>query len=161
MTIALVPGAIEGRIFEDEHRRIRAGVAALQETINDADRLGQLDAVERVTRIVIWLRRDLLPHAAWEEAWLYPQLDRDTGSAWTTRALRIEHRQIRELAGRLDVALEELHAHWNHRVLIALVAAMARLDAVLSAHLVQEDWFVLPLLDEPGTERDPKGGTPA
>jgi len=159
MSVALMPDVIEGRIFEDEHRRIRTGLAGLQQTVAEADRLGRLDAVERLTRTVIWLRRDLLPHAAWEEAWLYPRLDRETGSAWTTRALRIQHQQIRELATRLDQELDELHGSWNQRIVVRYVAALARLEAVVSAHLAVEDRFVLPLLDEPIHDHESAGGT--
>jgi len=159
MRVAHAPGAIEARFFEDEHRRIRAGVAVLQQALVDADRLGRLDALERLTRVVIWLRRDLLPHAAWEEAWLYPRLDRATGSPWTTRALRIEHQQIRELATNLDREFDELNGHWNQHIVIELVAALARLEALITAHLVQEDRFVLPLLDEPISDSEVTGGT--
>ena len=105
-----------------------------------------------------WLRRDLLPHAAWEEAWLYPSLDREAGSPWTTRALRIEHQQIRELAVQLDREFDELNQHWNHRIVVELVAAMARLEALINAHLAQEDRFVLPLLDEPSRDTESTGG---
>ncbi len=149
MAAVLSPDLIEARFYEDEHRRVRAGLAALQQTVAEAGRLGRLDAVERLTRIVIWLRRDLLPHAAWEEAWLYPRLDRETGSAWTTSALRFEHQQIRELATRLDGEFDQLNGHWNQGVVVEFVAALARLEALVTAHLAQEDRFVLPLLDEP------------
>lgn len=158
MTLVHAPDVIEARFFEDEHRRVRSGLAALQQTVLEADRLGRLDAVERLTRVVIWLRRDLLPHAAWEEAWLYPRLDREAGSPWTTRALRIEHQQIRELAVALDREFDELNAHWNQRTVVAFVAALARLEAVINAHLAQEDRFVLPLLDEPMHESEPTEG---
>ena len=163
MTAVLSPDLLEARFFEGEHRRIRTGLAVLQQAVADADHLGRLDAMERLTRIVIWLRRDLLPHAAWEEAWLYPRLDREAGSPWTTRALRAEHQQIRELASRLDHEFDALNEHWNQRIVVEFVAAMARLDALITAHLAQEDRFILPLLDEPMHEPVhepmPTGGT--
>ena len=159
MTVVHAPDVVEARYLENEHRRIRAGLAALQQTLADADRLGRLDAIERLTRVVIWIRRDLLPHAAWEDAWLYPRLDRETGSPWTTRALRTEHQQIRELAGALDREFDDLNEHWNQRTVIEYVAKLARLEAVISSHLAQEERFVLPLLDEPSHPMEPTGGT--
>jgi hemerythrin-like domain-containing protein len=159
MTVAHAPDIIEARFYEDEHRRIRSGLAALQQTVAEADRLGRLDAIERLTRLVIWLRRDLLPHAAWEEAWLYPRLDREAGSPWTTRALRLEHQQIRELASRLDREFDELNEHWNQRIVVEFVASLARLEAVITSHLAQEERFVVPLLDEPIHEVPSTGGT--
>lgn len=158
MPAELSPGVIEGRFFDDEHRRIRAGLAALQASVAETGRLNRLDALERLTRVVIWVRRELLPHAAWEEAWLYPRIDREAGSPWTTRALRLEHQQIRELAALLDHQFDELNDHWNQRVVLDLVAALARLEAVISSHLAQEDRFIVPLLDEPIHEIDSTGG---
>jgi hemerythrin-like domain-containing protein len=143
------PDLIEARFFEDQHRRIRTGLALLQETVADLHGMTRTEAVERITRVLIWLRRDLLPHAAWEEAWLYARLDRQTGSPWTTRALRFEHQQIRELAGLLEAQFDEVHERWSNRIAFALVAALARLDALITAHIVQEERFVMPLLDEP------------
>jgi iron-sulfur cluster repair protein YtfE (RIC family) len=159
MTVARAPDVVEARYFEDEHRRLRTGLSGLQQTVLEADRLGRRDALERLTRVVIWLRRDLLPHAAWEDAWLFPRLDREAGSPWTTRALRTDHQQIRELAIALDLEFDDLNAHWNQRALVAFVAALARLDAIVTAHLAQEDRFVLPLLDEPIHESVSRGGT--
>jgi iron-sulfur cluster repair protein YtfE (RIC family) len=143
------PDLIEARFFEDQHRRIRTGLALLQETVADLHGMTRTEAVERITRVLIWLRRDLLPHAAWEEAWLYARLDRQTGSPWTTRALRFEHQQIRELAGLLGAQFDEVHERWSNRIAFALVAALARLDALITAHIAQEERFVMPLLDEP------------
>jgi iron-sulfur cluster repair protein YtfE (RIC family) len=147
MAALMSPDRIEGQFFEDEHRRLRHGLATLQEAIVDLHHMSRADVVERVTRVLIWLRRDLLPHAAWEEAWLYPRLDRETGSAWTTRGLRIEHEQLRELAGLLDAQFDEIHERWGPKVAFGVVAALARLDAVITSHLVTEERFVLPLLD--------------
>lgn len=144
---------IEARFFEDEHRRVRAGLAQLQDTVGDLHRLTRDEAVERITRVLIWLRRDLLPHAAWEEAWLYARLDRQTGSPWTTRALRFEHQQVRELAGLLEAQFDEVHEHWSNRVAFNLVAALARLEALITAHIAEEERFVIPLLDEPSEHK--------
>ena len=40
------------------------------------------------------------------------------------------------------------HEHWTGEIVYRVVAAMARLDALISAHLAQEELFVLPLLEE-------------
>ena len=41
-----------------------------------------------------WLEHELKPHLAWEDRWLYPQLDEIAGTPWATRLPRFEHRQI-------------------------------------------------------------------
>ncbi|HLX34817.1 MAG TPA: hemerythrin domain-containing protein [Candidatus Limnocylindrales bacterium] len=152
MAALLSPDRIEGRFLEDEHRRIRLGLEALEESILELHRMTRTEVVERITRSLIWLRRDLLPHAAWEEAWIYPRLDLQTGSPWTTRALRIEHQQIRELAGLLETQFDEVHERWSNKVAFNVVAALARLDALITSHFVKEERFVLPLLDSQAQE---------
>ena len=138
----------EERIVEREHQALRAGLSILQGAIEDAHRLTRHELADRVARTTSWLHREVLPHAAWEEAWLYPQADRATGSPWTTRALRFQHAQIRELATALEQASVVAHEHWTPEIVYHLVAAMARLDALLSAHVVQEELSVVPLMQE-------------
>jgi hypothetical protein len=139
---------VEERIIEREHQALRTGLSTLEGTIDEAHRLSRSELAERIARATAWMHRDFLPHAAWEEAWLYAQLDHATGSPWTTRALRFQHEQIRELATALEAASVAAHEHWTSEIVYRVVAAMARLDALISAHLAQEEMFVLPLLDE-------------
>jgi iron-sulfur cluster repair protein YtfE (RIC family) len=148
MTATAGARVVEERIVEREHLALRSGLATLQGAIDDASRLTRPELAERVARTTAWLHRELLPHAAWEEAWLYPHADQATGSPWTTRGLRFQHEQIRELAAALERASVVAHEHWTPEIVYGLVAAMARLDAVLSAHLAQEELSVVPLLQE-------------
>jgi iron-sulfur cluster repair protein YtfE (RIC family) len=138
---------VEERIVERDHQSLRVGLGMLQGTIEEASRLARHELADRITRTTSWLHREVLPHQAWEEAWLYPTADQATGSAWTTRGLRFQHEQIRELAGALERASIVAHEHWTPEIVYGLVAAMARLDALLSAHLTQEELLVVPLLE--------------
>jgi hemerythrin-like domain-containing protein len=147
MTIAIAADAIEVDLLEHEHRRIRDGLASLQEGIAAAHNLTRSGSVDRAVRTLGWLRRDVLPHAAWEEAWLFPHLDSIAGTPWATRALRLEHDQIRELATALEAEFAAAEARWTAEEAYRLVVAMTRLEAVVSAHLAQEQWFVRPLLE--------------
>ena len=137
---------IEATFVDDEHRRLRVGLAILQEAIADGHRWTRDDAIDRVARVLAWLRRDFLPHTTWEEARIYPALDQQARSPWATRALRFEHQQIRELAGLVELEYDELLEHWNSKVAHGLLAALARLDAVITSHLAQEERFVTPLI---------------
>lgn len=148
MTATTGANVIEARIVEREHLAVRAGLAILEGAIDDAHRLTRHELADRVARTTSWLHREVLPHAAWEEAWLYPHADQATGSPWTTRGLRFQHEQIRELATALERASVVAHEHWTPEIVYGLVAAMARLDALLSAHLAQEELSVLPLLED-------------
>lgn len=151
--------AVEERILQREHGSLRLGLSNLQGILDDAHRLTRPELAERVARSTAWMHRDFLPHAAWEEAWLFGQLDHEAGSPRTTRALRFQHGQIRELAAALETASIVAHERWTREVEFALIAAVARLDALLSAHLAEEELIVLPLI-EAGTARTHHGGDP-
>jgi iron-sulfur cluster repair protein YtfE (RIC family) len=151
VTSTVSADVIEGQFLEYEHRRVRAGLANLQDTIEQAHRLTHSEMLDRVTRTLTWLRRDLLPHAAWEEAWLYPRLDHEAGTPWATRGLRFEHEQIREVAAALENVFQSAHDRWNSELGYRLVVALARLETLAAAHLAQEERMVLPVLEgEPG-----------
>jgi len=153
VTTAIAADAVEVKLVEQEHRRIREGLANLEQALGDAHLLARPDAIAAAVRALAWLRRDVLPHAAWEEAWLYPQLDSIAGTPWATRAMRFEHEQIREVAALLERDFGAAEAHWSNEQAFRLVIAMARLATLLSAHLAQEQWFVGPLLDHTAAER--------
>ncbi len=138
---------IEGRIIHEEHQRLRTGLAALEQTITDAYRLSRPELSDRVHRALEWIRRDLLPHAAWEDAWLYPQLDREAETPWATRILRFEHQQIGEIAAGLEGDAQELRGRWSLELAFRVVARVASLHCIVAAHVAQEERFVLPVLD--------------
>lgn len=146
MSTTISPDVIEGQFVEHEHRRMRAGLSNLQDALADAARLTRADAVDHVVRTLAWLRRDVLPHAAWEEAWLYPHLDDEAGTPWTTRSLRFEHEQIREVASDLEREFQAVEERWTVEYAYRLVIALTRLETLISAHLAQEERFVVPLL---------------
>jgi iron-sulfur cluster repair protein YtfE (RIC family) len=147
VTIQLSADVIERRFVEQEHHRLRAGLASLQEAISEAHRMPQSEAMDRVVRTLAWLRRDVLPHAAWEEAWLYSHIDTQTGTPWATRALRFQHEQIREVATALETEFMAAHEHWTGEHIFRLVVALTRLETLVAAHLAQEERMVVPLLE--------------
>lgn len=138
---------IEGRFLAEEHRRLREGLAALQDSISVCHRLTRPEVIDRTARTLAWLRRDVLAHASWEDAWLYPRLDRQADTAWATRALSLQHEQIRELAIELEKAFATVHDRWSSEVAFTVATAMARLDALISSHLALEDRVIPSLFD--------------
>ena len=147
MTTQTSADVIERRFVEQEHRRLRAGLGNLQDAIGSGYRLTQSEAMDRVVRTLGWLRRDVLPHAAWEEAWLYSRVDVEAGTPWATRALRFEHEQIREIATALENEFQVAHDHWTGEEACRLIVALTRLETLVAAHLAQEERMVVPLLD--------------
>ena len=159
MTAMLSADVIEEQFVEHEHRRLRAGLGTLQDTIEAAHRIGRSALSDGVVRTLAWVRRDVYPHAAWEEAWLYPHLDQTAGTPWATRALRFEHEQIREVAAVLEAEHQVARDRWTPELTSRLTVALTRLETLVSAHLAQEERFVIPML-ELGPERaaDENGG---
>ena len=155
MTLATTADAIETDMLEHEHRRIRTGLVDLQEGIAAAHRLTRPESIDLIVRTLGWLRRDVLPHAAWEEAWLYPHLDETAGTPWATRALRFEHEQIRDLARALEAVFIAVEARWTSDEAYRLIVALTRIETLVGAHLAQEQWFVVPLLEHRGTAHVP------
>lgn len=147
MTIRTSADVIERRFVEEEHRRLRTGLANLEEAILAAHRQSQSEAMDEVVKTLHWLRRDVLPHAAWEEAWLYSHIDSAVGTPWATRALRFQHEQIREVATALEHEFQLAHEHWTGEQSCRLLVALTRLETLLAAHLAQEERMVVPLLD--------------
>jgi iron-sulfur cluster repair protein YtfE (RIC family) len=166
MTAAVRPPggeAIDEQYVEAEHRRLRVGLANLGEAIEDAHRASRAEMAARLVDALRWLRHDVLPHAAWEEAWLYPAVDRLAGTAWATRSYRLEHAWLKELAQELEVELERIHDQWSLRLTVEVVAALARLEAVLSLHLAEEERFALPVIEAESSPArpDPRAALPA
>lgn len=147
MTTVITPEAVEAKLLEQEHRTLRSGISNLQEAIGRAHAMSRADAIDRVVRTLAWLRRDVLPHAAWEEAWLYPHLDAAAGTPWATQALRFQHQQIREVATRLEQEFAVAEVRWGAEEAFQLAIALTRIEALLSAHLAQEQWFISPLME--------------
>ena len=153
------PEAIEGQLLDHEHRQIRAGLSSLQEAIGGSHAMSRSDAIDRVVRTLAWLRREVLPHTAWEEAWLYPHLDTAAGTPWATQALRFQHQQIKEVATALEREFASAEVRWSAEAALQLTVALARLEALISSHLAQEQWFVGPLLEMTGRgDAHPLGG---
>lgn len=147
MSAALAADTVELQILDHEHRRVRDGLAILRDGLEDHEIRTRAEAIDRTARTLRWVRRDVLPHAAWEEAWLYPRLDTTAGTGWATRVLRFQHEQIRDLSTALEAAFTTAEARWTPTAGYQLALAMTRLETLISAHLALEQWFVLPLLD--------------
>jgi hemerythrin-like domain-containing protein len=147
VTTAIAANDIEVQLVEQEHHRIHEGLSKLEDAIGRAHLLTRSTAIDSVVGTLTWLRRDVMPHAAWEEAWLYPRLDALAETPWATRAMRFEHEQIRELATLLERDFLAAEARWTNEQAFRLVVAMTRVATLISAHLAQEQWFIGPLLE--------------
>lgn len=131
-----------------EHRELRRGIEQIHEIGCGADDHLPHAVASRVLWILGWLDETLDPHLAWEEAWLYAEVEARTGTPWVTHAARFDHRRIREAAGRLRDDWPYLIGARPGEHLAEVRCHLFALVALLRSHLDREDQLILPLLAE-------------
>ena len=153
MTAELKHGAaIERRIVEQEHRELAHSIARIEEVARLAGTLGVNDLTSAIEALVARLRQGLLAHADWEDAWLYPQMDRLAGPPWATRMMRFEHRQIAALVDTLGADARRLRERSGPNRLEEIRGHLCSLHTLVTSHLEREMHFLVPLLDEAGAD---------
>lgn len=138
----------EGRFAAHEHRDIALGLARIADTIEHSNDLTTDQLWARLHATLGWLDRDLRPHLAWEDRWLYPELDGLAGTPWATRSARFDHRQIEALIKSLEEDSTRWLAHATPRRDAEVVAHLSAIRAVIATHVEREERLLLPLLDE-------------
>lgn len=147
MTTELEAGlSVTRHIVEHEHSELAAGVAGIEEAAAGSEPIALRELPHRVRVILDWFDRRLAEHLAWEDAWLYPQLDRLAGTPWVGRLMRFEHVQIRGAFGRLEADWESLEPSPDPARLAALRGRLYGLACAIRAHLEREEWLLTPLL---------------
>lgn len=144
---ATVPGAIWA-FAEHEHRDLERGLDHLHDIACAIDDWVQPELPTRVVGVLDWFDHVLLPHAQWEESWLYPQIDERTGTTWTTLSARFDHRQIRHMADLVREDQHKLVAGQGSAALPDLRCHLFGLEALMRSHIEREERFLIPLLVE-------------
>lgn len=141
ITAVVASGSVE-QLITDEHREIRAHLAHLREFASALPALDVSTAHERAAAILDFLTTGLLPHAAVEEASLYPAIDALIG-AGATRTMSLDHEAIRDMIAELSTAvsgrLDPTARAQAERLLLLL-------DGLVTVHLWKEDTAYVPLL---------------
>jgi iron-sulfur cluster repair protein YtfE (RIC family) len=132
--------------LRDEHKEL---IPLLEQVKTAADLVGQGAGLgEALDRAYRFLTDQLLPHAAAEEAVLYPTMQRVMGSADATRTMQVDHAEVGRLTGELRQLRDQLgdqapraeHAQELRRVLYGLYT-------LVKVHFIKEEEVYLPLLD--------------
>ena len=133
---------------EHEHRDLARGLDRIHSA---ACRLGSgphIDDVRAIRDGLRWTVVTLQPHIAWEETWLYPQIETITRTVWSTRAARFDHAQLEDLAHRLrrdaELASDGLTPTAMHEVRGHLFAY----EALLRTHIDREERLLLPVFTD-------------
>ena len=136
---------------EHEHRDLVRGINHLHDV---ACQVGQRPKVELsvdLLSILAWLDSALGPHIAWEEGWLYPEIDARIGTPWATRAARFDHQQVRVMAARLREDQHLLSGRETGDPQVETRCHLFGLEALLRAHIEREERFLIPLLGDETT----------
>lgn len=148
MTGIPVNALAEHAFVAHEHAEVARGLDDIHEIARFRGSVSSPDVAGALREVVRWLDDVLEPHAAWEDGWLYPEIDRRAGTPWATRLMTFEHGQIRELGERLRRELLLLREEHGTDLAMDVRGILIGLETLVRAHVERETRFLLPLLDE-------------
>lgn len=130
-----------------EHRDYQPKIDELRRLADDCDEERPGALIDDLDRALHFLERDLLPHAAAEDAVLYPAVARLLGSPAATDTMRRDHEEIRHLVTVLRRHRQEfesgvLPAAWRE-----IRGVLYGLHAVVTLHVAKEEELYLPLVE--------------
>ena len=133
---------------EHEHQDLQRGINRIHDVACEVGRRPTPELSVDVISVQSWIHDTLEPHIAWEDGWLYPEIEARIGTPWATRAARFDHQQIRQMAERLKEDQVRLGARSAGNDQAETRCHLFSLEALLRAHLEREERFLLPLLAE-------------
>lgn len=150
---------------EHEHRDLARGVDRIHDVGCSVGVRPSTELLPRVREVLTWFDRELEPHLAWEESWLYPRIEDLTGTPWATRAARYDHGQLREVIERVRAEEMRLIRSSSPTVQAELRCRLFSLEALLRAHIDREERLLMPVLldgaGSPGHEAGARVGPAA
>jgi hemerythrin-like domain-containing protein len=133
---------------EHEHRDLLRGINRIHDAACGVGRQATPILFAQVLDIIHWLDQSFAPHTAWEEGWLFPEIDSRIDTPWATRMARLDHQQIREMAQRL----RDDHNAPNRSQTVDKQAELRYhlfgLEVLLRAHIEREERFLIPMLND-------------
>lgn len=141
--------AIAGQGFAmHEHRELVPWIDRLHEVGCSVGRSSVGELAVGLHRVLVWLEHDHEGHVAWEETWLFPEVESRAGSPWATRSMRFGHDQVRAAVRRLSAIQAGLHHELSPIEADELRYRVFGLEALMRAHLDAENRVLLPILDD-------------
>jgi hemerythrin-like domain-containing protein len=137
---------------EHEHRDLVRGINHIHEVACEIGSRTSTELSAHVLGVLDWLDRVLEPHIAWEEGWLYPEIDARTGTPWATRTARFDHQQVRNATRTLRARQTLLSNRAAGDRQAETRCHLFGLEALLRAHIEREERFLIPLLNEPALD---------
>lgn len=133
---------------EHEHQDLRRGINRIHDVACEVGQRPTPELSVDVISVLTWIHDMLEPHIAWEDGWLYPEIEARLGTPWATRAARFDHQQIRQMAEYLtddEIRLGNPQAGGGQA---ETRCHLFSLEALLRAHLEREERFLIPILAE-------------
>ncbi|HEV2236178.1 MAG TPA: hemerythrin domain-containing protein [Ktedonobacterales bacterium] len=131
--------------MREHHRELAERLASQVAALEGGPAAGDPEA------LVAFLEGELLPHAAGEEAHLYPVVDPLVAQhGRPTATMSVDHEYIAAYVRQIGAttrALRTADAAQRAALWPRLVREVARLDGLFAAHLAKEERIYLPLLD--------------
>jgi iron-sulfur cluster repair protein YtfE (RIC family) len=142
--------------LRDEHRELLPNVHALRAA---ADAVGVVPVPElrrHIAQAHEFLAHHLLPHAAVEEAVLYPAVEQVMGCPGATATMRRDHLEIERLTRDLATIDTELSDRDTlpDEALGEIRRIVYGLHALIAVHFAKEEEIYLPLLEDGLTEHE-------
>jgi hemerythrin-like domain-containing protein len=133
---------------EHEHRDLVRGINRIHDVACEIGGRPTRELSVHVLDVLRWLDHTFEPHIAWEEAWLFPEIDARLGTPWATRAARFDHQQLRDMAVHLRTDQQLLSGGVPGGQASETRCHLFGLEALLRAHIDREERFLVPLLDD-------------
>ena len=135
---------------EHEHQDLARGIDLVHDAACAVGQVPSVATALAMRDIIAWFEFQLRPHLAWEESWLYPRIERITGTAWSTRAARFDHEQLISALERIQHEEREALHGLGRDVQSGVRCSLFSLEALVRAHLELEEGLLLPVLSEAG-----------
>ncbi len=125
-----------------------AGLSRMHEAADLVCTGSHVEARRALRTVVAWCTDVLEPHMAWEESWLYPQIELLTETGWSTRAARFDHGQIAALIAQLRIDEAAATAGLTPAAAREWRSHLFALEAVVRSHMLREEMLLLPVLGD-------------
>lgn len=133
---------------EHEHRDLARGLDRIHTAARRVGSGPKIDDVRALRDVLRWTVVTLQPHIAWEESWLYPQIETITRTPWSTRAARFDHAQLEDLVHRLRRDAELASDGLAPADLQEVRGHLFAYEAMLRSHIDREERLLLPVFTD-------------
>jgi iron-sulfur cluster repair protein YtfE (RIC family) len=148
MTMTGIDGREAVHAFvEHEHEELAAGIERVHDVACELSSRPASEILVEVGGVLHWVDEVLKPHMAWEEAWLFPQIDEYAHTPWATRLVRFDHRQIARQAERVSAHRLDVRHGPSASAAVELRSDLLALEALVRSNVEREEEFLLPLLE--------------